>query len=162
MYKKPFEFLNLGILAYLGNGKALSQVRGRQGWAGLGIAAGSSESGAGVGQCSASEALRCHAAAASQARWPCTNWWCSCFAWLAQVEAFEQTLKLYGDVAFFLWRSVYITKQVGGRLRGRQGMGAGWQVVAGQKLKPGEGGGDCICIAAQSAMLSKLPALVEK
>lgn len=25
-YKKPFEFLNLGILAYLGNGKALSQV----------------------------------------------------------------------------------------------------------------------------------------
>jgi hypothetical protein len=30
-YKKPFEFLNLGILAYLGNGKALSQVSAEPG-----------------------------------------------------------------------------------------------------------------------------------
>lgn len=57
-YKKPFEFLNLGILAYLGNGKALSQV-----------------------------------------------------------VAFDQTLKFSGDVAFFMWRSVYITKQVSLRNR---------------------------------------------
>jgi hypothetical protein len=29
-YRKPFEFLSLGLLAYIGNDKALTQVRGWQ------------------------------------------------------------------------------------------------------------------------------------
>lgn len=31
-----------------------------------------------------------------------------------QVEAFDTSVNLYGQFAFLLWRSVYITKQVGG------------------------------------------------
>lgn len=30
-----------------------------------------------------------------------------------QVEAFDTSVNLYGQFAFLLWRSVYITKQVG-------------------------------------------------
>ena len=38
---------------------------------------------------------------------------------LTQVEAFDViNLKLYGSVAFLLWKSVYITKQVGAWARG--------------------------------------------
>lgn len=33
---------------------------------------------------------------------------------LPQVEAFDTSVNLYGQFAFLLWRSVYITKQVGG------------------------------------------------
>eukprot|EP00198_Chlamydomonas_reinhardtii_P012934 XP_001702271.1 mitochondrial NADH dehydrogenase [Chlamydomonas reinhardtii] len=58
-YDRPFEFLSLGIMAYVGNDKALTQV-----------------------------------------------------------EAFDViNLKLYGSVAFLLWKSVYITKQVSFRNR---------------------------------------------
>ncbi|KAF8058293.1 SPAC3A11.07 [Scenedesmus sp. PABB004] len=57
-YRKPFEFLSLGIMAYVGNDKALTQV-----------------------------------------------------------EAFDGSLDLYGSLAFLLWRSVYITKQVSFRNR---------------------------------------------
>jgi hypothetical protein len=32
---------------------------------------------------------------------------------LLQVEAFDTSVNLYGQFAFLLWRSVYITKQVG-------------------------------------------------
>jgi hypothetical protein len=37
----------------------------------------------------------------------------ACGSPLLQIVAFDQTLKASGDVAFFMWRSVYITKQVG-------------------------------------------------
>ncbi|KAG2487510.1 hypothetical protein HYH03_013928 [Edaphochlamys debaryana] len=58
-WDRPFEFLSLGIMAYVGNDKALTQV-----------------------------------------------------------EAFDVlNLKLYGSVAFLLWKSVYITKQVSFRNR---------------------------------------------
>eukprot|EP00882_Tetradesmus_deserticola_P001020 GHRQ01001105.1.p1 GENE.GHRQ01001105.1~~GHRQ01001105.1.p1 ORF type:complete len:649 (+),score=345.14 GHRQ01001105.1:241-2187(+) len=57
-YRKPFEFLSLGIMAYVGNDKALTQV-----------------------------------------------------------EAFDTSLNVYGRLAFLLWRSVYITKQVSFRNR---------------------------------------------
>lgn len=57
-YKRAFEFLSLGLLAYVGNDKALTQV-----------------------------------------------------------EAFDSSIKLYGDFAYLLWRSVYITKQVSFRNR---------------------------------------------
>jgi NADH:ubiquinone reductase (non-electrogenic) len=35
----------------------------------------------------------------------------------AQVEAFDTSLNVYGSLAFLLWRSVYITKQVSFRNR---------------------------------------------
>lgn len=35
-----------------------------------------------------------------------------CTAHALQVEAFDTSLDLYGSLAFLLWRSVYITKQV--------------------------------------------------
>lgn len=52
--KKPFEFLSLGLLAYVGNDQALTQF-----------------------------------------------------------EAGDASVALYGQFAYLLWRSVYITKQVG-------------------------------------------------
>lgn len=57
-YRKPFQFLSLGIMAYVGNDRALTQV-----------------------------------------------------------EAFDTSVNLYGQFAFLLWRSVYITKQVSFRNR---------------------------------------------
>lgn len=59
-YKRPFEFFSLGIMAYVGDGQALTQFE-----------AGSPDVG----------------------------------------------FKLYGQFAFILWRSVYITKQVSFRNR---------------------------------------------
>jgi len=59
-YKRPFEFLSLGIMAYVGNDMALTQIE-----------AGSA----------------------------------------------DLSVKLYGRLAFLLWRSVYITKQVSFRNR---------------------------------------------
>ena len=58
MFPHPTEFVSLGIMAYVGDSKALTQI----------------EAGANS----------------------------------------PLALKLYGSVAFLLWRSVYITKQVGG------------------------------------------------
>lgn len=60
----PFEFLSLGIMAYVGNDRALTQI----------------EAGAGA-------------------------------------DAALSVIKLYGRLAFLLWRSVYITKQVSLRNR---------------------------------------------
>jgi NADH:ubiquinone reductase (non-electrogenic) len=37
--------------------------------------------------------------------------------WPHQVEAFDTSLDVYGSLAFLLWRSVYITKQVSFRNR---------------------------------------------
>ena len=58
LLKKPFEFLTLGILAAVGDNKAI-----------------------------------------------------------AQIEAFDNKLSLWGSPAFLLWKSVYITKQVSFRNR---------------------------------------------
>lgn len=41
---------------------------------------------------------------------------CAMFSCL-QVEAFDTSVNLYGQFAFLLWRSVYITKQVSFRNR---------------------------------------------
>ncbi|MEW5296877.1 MAG: hypothetical protein WDW36_000124 [Sanguina aurantia] len=57
-YGRPFEFLSLGLMAYIGEGRAINQV-----------------------------------------------------------EVFDLSVKLYGGLAFLLWRSVYITKQVSFRNR---------------------------------------------
>lgn len=43
----------------------------------------------------------------------CINGCIACATSL-QVEAFDTSVNLYGQFAFLLWRSVYITKQVGG------------------------------------------------
>lgn len=110
-YRKPFEFLSLGIMAYVGNDRALTQVRG---------------------------ARFMHPQHAAPAVLGLRRWFCSqsppnrgrqkacapryrqglalltgrCCTVASQVEAFDTSVNLYGQFAFLLWRSVYITKQV--------------------------------------------------
>lgn len=99
-------------MAYVGNDRALTQVRGRS-------------QGAGLQASSLLPAPYAHS-------WRSSLLFCSlrlcpqdhqkppparCVAALLQVEAFDTSLDLYGQFAFLLWRSVYITKQVWARRR---------------------------------------------
>ncbi len=123
-YPRAFEFLSLGLLAYVGNDKALTQleafdsvqVRGGVGGGGCGSGGGGGGGGGGGdggvvewygvlgpalgwrrGRAACRRLRLAHPALRPPARPPA-----------------RPQVNLYGNLAFLLWKSVYITKQVGG------------------------------------------------